>query len=336
MPHDVEDHMLTRRTLLRSTAALTASMAPLTTRAAADTDNYPAGPIKSICPFAAGSGADTKVRFYSNKLSQLCGKPVIVENRPGALGNIATEAVARAKPDGYTIYIAPGSSTLASAPSLFKKLGYDPINDFEHITTLSASAFALVVPGTSPFKSVAELTTFLKDKGDAASYGSIAPPSLVAAEIYKQAFGLKTVEVKYKEQGPLLNDLYGGQLAFFFSDLTTIKGQLQEGRIRPLAVTSAKRLKSAPDIPGAEEVGITGMDVITWWSVHVPAKTPKPICDKLEAWFNTIAVEPDVVAFNAAVASDVLPGNSQFLKELLLKQTAAWRDYARLAHLEPE
>jgi tripartite-type tricarboxylate transporter receptor subunit TctC len=328
--------MLTRRTLLRSTAALTASMAPLTTRAGTDTDNYPVGPIKSICPFAPGSGADTKVRFYSNKLAQITGKPVIVENKPGALGNIATEAVARAKPDGYTIYIAPGSSTLASAPSLFKKLGYDPINDFEHITTLSASAFALVVPGTSPFKSVAELTAYLKDKGDAASYGSIAPPSLVAAEIYKQAFGLKTVEVKYKEQGPLLNDLYSGQLAFFFSDLTTIKGQLQEGRIRPLAVTSAKRLRSAPDIPGAEEVGITGMDVITWWSVHVPAKTPKPICDKLEAWFNTIAVEPDVVAFNAAVASDVLPGNSQFLKELLLKQTAAWHDYARLAHLEPE
>jgi tripartite-type tricarboxylate transporter receptor subunit TctC len=273
-----------------------------------------------------------RVRFYSNKLSLLCGRPVIVENRPGALGNIATEAVARAKPDGYTIYIAPGSSTLASAPSL---LGYDPINDFEHITTLSASAFALVVPGTSPFKSVSELTAYLKDKGDAASYGSIAPPSLVAAEIYKQAFGLKTVEVKYKEQGPLLNDLYGGQLAFFFSDLTTIKGQLKEGRIRPLAVTSAKRLKSAPDIPGAEEV-IPGMDVITWWSVHVPAKTPKPICDKLEAWFNTIAIEPDVVAFNSAVASDVLPGNSQSLKELLLKQTAAWRDYARLAHLEPE
>jgi tripartite-type tricarboxylate transporter receptor subunit TctC len=328
--------MLSRRNLLRSTAALAASMAPLTARAAAEIDNYPTGPIKSICPFAPGSGADTKVRFYSNKLAQITGKPVIVENKPGALGNIASEAAARAKPDGYTIYITPGSSTLASAPCLFKKLGYDPINDFEHITTLNASAFALCVPATSPFKSVPELTAYLKAKGDAASYGSIAPPSLVAAEIYKQAFGLQTVEVKYKEQGPLLNDLYSGQLAFFFSDLTTINGQMKEGRIRPLAVTSAKRLKSAPDIPSAEEAGITGMDVITWWSVHVPAKTPKPICDKLEAWFNTIAVEPDVVAFNAAVASDVLPGNSQFLKELLVKQTAAWRDYARLAHLEPE
>jgi tripartite-type tricarboxylate transporter receptor subunit TctC len=328
--------MLTRRRLLQSAAVVAAGMAASSARGGSEADNYPSGPIKAICPFGPGSGADIKVRFYSNKLAQITGKPVIVENKPGALGNIATETVARAKPDGYTIYIAPGSSTLASAPSLFKKLGYDPINDFEHITTLSASAFALVVPGTAPFKNVAELTTYLKEKGDAASYGSIAPPSLVSAEIYTAAFGLKTVEVKYKEQGPLLNDLFSGQLAFYFSDLTTIHGQLKSGRIRPLAVTSAKRLTSAPDIPGAQEAGIPGMDVITWWSVHVPAKTPKPICDKLEAWFNTIAVEPDVVAFNAAVASDVLPGNSQSLKALLLKQTEAWREYARLARLEPE
>ena len=224
---------------------------------------------------------------------------------------------------------------MASAPRLFKKLGYDPINDFEHITTLSASAFALCIPSTSPFKSVAELTAYLKDKGDAASYGSIAPPSLVSGEIYKAAFGLKTVEVKYKEQGPLLNDLFGGHLAFFFSDLTTINSQLKAGRIRPLAVTSAKRLTSAPDIPGAQEAGIPNMNVITWWSVHVPAKTPKLICDKLEAWFNAIAIEPDVVAFNAAVGSDVLPGNSA-LKALLVKQTAEWREYARLARIEPE
>src|SRR5262245_542112 len=307
--------MVSRRRFLHSAGLACVALPALARRTAAGTsvelENYPTGPIKSICPFGPGSGADIKVRFYSNKLSIATGKPVIVENRPGAFGNIPTETVARAKPDGYTIYIAPGSSTLASAPSLFKKLGYDPINNFDHITTLSASAFALVVPNTSPFKSVPELTAYLKEKGDAASYGSIAPPSLVSAEIYKSAFGLKTVEVKYKEQGALLNDLFSGQLAFFFSDLTSITGQLKSGRIRALAVTSAKRLRSAPNIPGAQEAGIPGMDVITWWSVHVPARTPKPICDKLEAWFNTIAVEPDVVAFNEDVASDVMPGNSK-------------------------
>lgn len=330
--------MLTRRRFLE-TAASSALAAPSLTRAASAADeieSYPAGPIRAICPFGPGSGADTKIRFYMNKLTEITGKPGIVENRPGALGNIATEAVARSKPDGYTIYITPGSSTLAAAPSLFRKLGYDPVNDFEHITTLSASAFVLCVAGASPFNSVSELTAFLKDKGEGASYGSVAPPGLVSSEIYKNNFGLKTVEVKYKEIGGLFNDLFGGQIAFTHIDMTTIAGQLKAGKVRALHVTTARRLHAAPNIPGAEEAGVPNMDVVTWWSVHVPAKTPQAICDKLEGWFNKIAVEPDVVKFNADVGSDVMPGNSQMLRDLLIRQTELWRGYARIAKIEPE
>jgi tripartite-type tricarboxylate transporter receptor subunit TctC len=327
--------MLTRREF--SCAAMATVISPLRAGVAyAQGEPYPIGPIRAICPFAAGSGADAKIRFYLNKLSGITGKPGIVENKPGALGNIATETVARAKPDGYTIYIAPGSSTLAAAPALFKKLGYDPINDFEHITTLSSSAFVLCVAGSSPFNTVAELTAYLKEKGDAASYASVAPPGLVASEIYKADFGLKTVEVKYKEIGGMLNDLFSGQVSFTHIDMTTIAGQLKSGKLRALHVTSAKRLHAAPNIPGAEEAGVPNMDVVTWWSVHVPAKTPKPICDKLETWFNQIAIEPDVVEFNANVGSDIMPGNAQSLRELLVKQTELWRGYAKLAKIEPE
>jgi len=329
--------MPTRRDVIRS-CALAPLAAPFVSRAAraeAGYDRYPEGPIYSICPFPAGSGADTKVRFYGAKLQAIAGKPVIVENKPGALGNIATEAVARAKPDGYTIYIAPGSSTLAAAPSLFKTLGYDPIRDFRSITTLSSSAFLLCVAGESPFKSVPELTDYLKAKGGDASYGSIAPPGLVASEIYKAQFGLQTVEVKYRDQGSMLNDLHGGAISFCHIDITTVAGQLKEGKVRGLALTSAKPLKAAPGIPGAEEAGIPNMDVVTWWSVHVPAKTPTPICDRLEAWFNTIAVEPDTVAFNASVGSDVMPGNHAMLDALLARQTRLWHDYARIAKIEP-
>ncbi|MGZ5811400.1 MAG: Bug family tripartite tricarboxylate transporter substrate binding protein [Xanthobacteraceae bacterium] len=327
--------MLTRRSLL-GTAAASAAVLGLNMGAHAEAEPYPTGPIRAICPFATGSGADAKIRFYMSKLSELCGKPGIVENKAGALGNIATETVARAKPDGYTIYVAPGSSTLAAAPALFKKLGYDPINDFEHITTLSSSAFVLCVAGDSPFKTVSDLTAFLKEKGEGASYASVAPPGLVSSEIYKADFGLKTVEVKYKEIGSMLNDLFSGQVAFTHIDMTTIAGQLKSGKLRALHVTSAKRLHAAPDIPGAEEAGVPNMDVVTWWSVHVPAKTPKPICDKLEEWFNKIAIEPDVVKFNADVGSDVMPGNSQKLRELLAKQTELWREYARIAKIEPQ
>ena len=328
--------MFTRRRFVRSALIAAVASPAFSTALRSEEESYPTGPIRSVCPFAAGSGADVKVRFYANKLAALCGKPVIVENKPGAIGNIATETVARSKPDGYTIYIAPGSSTLAAAPSLFKKLGYDPINDFEHITTLNASAFVMCVAGNSPFKTVADLTAYLKEKGDAASYGSIAPPGLVSSEIYKADFGLKTVEVKYKEQGSLLNDLGSGQIAFTHIDFTTAGGQIKAGRLRGLAMTSAKRLASVPDVPGAEEAGIPRLNVLTWWSVHVPAKTPKPICDKLESWFNTIAIDPETVKFNASVGSDVLPGNSKLLREMLLRDTKAWAEYVRIAKIQPE
>ena len=311
--------LLTRRKLLHTAAWASATGPLLSIPAGAESDNYPTGPIRSICPFPPGSGADSRVRFLMNKLSIMTGKPGIVENKPGALGNIATETVARAKPDGYTIYVTPGSSTLAAAPSLFKKLGYDPINDFEHITTLSSSAFVLCVTGDSPYTTVAQLTEYLRQKGDAASYGSLAPPGLVSSEIYKAQFGLKTVEVKYREIGSLFNDLYSGQIAFTHIDMTTIAGQLKSGRLRALHVTSAKRLKAAPEIPGAEEAGVPNMDVVTWWSVHVPAKTPQSICQKLETWFNTMVTEPDVVKFHADVGGDMMPGNSKMLRELLIK-----------------
>jgi len=325
--------MPTRRDLLRATA-----LAPvaLSLPSAAFAEDYPAAPIRGICPFPPGSGADTKVRFYGNKLAARCGQAFITENKPGAMGNIATEAVARAKPDGYTIYITPGSSTLAAAPSLFRKLGYDPINDFEHITTLSSSAFAFCVAGDSPYKSIADLAAMLKQKGDGGSYGSIAPPGFVASEIFMTAFGLKTVVVHYKEQGGMLNDLFSGQIAFFCIDLTTVQGQLRSGKLRALSMTSAKRLTSAPDIPGAQESGISNLNVITWWSVHAPARTPRDICDKLETWFNAIAVEPEVVKFNADVGSDVMPGNAQSLRNLLVKQTKDWAEWARIAKLEPQ
>jgi len=326
-----EQGMISRRQLLRSGASAAFAI-PSVTRAA----DYPSGPIHCICPFPPGSGADTRIRFYGSKLAAKCGQPVIVENRPGAMGNIATEAVARAKPDGYTIYNAPGSSTLAAAPSLFKKLGYDPINDFEHITTLSASAFAFCVPADGPFRTIADLTAHLKQKGAAASYGSIAPPGFVASEIYRAQFGLETVVVHYKEQGGLLNDLYGGNIAFFCIDLTTIQGALRAGKLRALCVTSAKPLKAVPGIPGAADAGIPNLNVVTWWSVHVPAHTPQPICQQLETWFNEIAVDPEVVKFNADIGGDVMPGNSASLRELLLRQTKEWAEWARIAKIEPQ
>ncbi|MDH7799422.1 MULTISPECIES: tripartite tricarboxylate transporter substrate binding protein [unclassified Beijerinckia] len=323
--------MFTRRQFVAAGAG--AATIPLASGAFAQSD-YPAGPLRAICMFPPGTGADVLVRFYANKLSQLSQRTVIVENKPGAFGNIATEYVARAKPDGLTIYIAPGSSVLAAAPHLFKKLSFDPINDFEHVTTLSKLAFILCVPASKPWKTVADLTAYLKEQGDKASYGSVANTGLVSSEIYKAQFGLKAVEVKYKEATAMYNDLINEQLAFFHIDPVGIKGLIDQGKVRPLALGAAERMKALPDIPGAREAGIPNSNLIAWWSVHMPAKTPKPLLDKLEVWFNQIAIDPETVKFLSNIGTDPFPGNSTMLKELLLADTKAWGDYVKLAKID--
>ncbi|MDB5572191.1 MAG: extra-cytoplasmic solute receptor [Hyphomicrobiales bacterium] len=324
--------MISRRSFVGSSLAAPALWIPGSAGAA----EWPTGLVRSICPFPAGTGADIKVRWYAKKLTEATGKSVIVENKPGAFGNIATETVARSKPDGNTIYIAPGFSVLAAVPHLFKKLPFDPVNDFEHITTLNTSAFAMFVAGDSPFKTVADLTDHLKKQGSKASYGSIANPGLVSSELYKAAFGLETVEVKYREQNTMFSDLQNGQLAFCHIDIGSSAAYLSSGKARALCMTSAKRLQSLPNIPGSEEVGIPGLDIQTWWSVHVPAKTPKDICDQLEALCNKIAVEPDTVKFLEGTGSDPLPGNSALLKDMLAKDMKNWATYVKIAKIEPQ
>ncbi len=322
---------ITRRDFAMGAAA--SSFAGLAAPAIAQAD-YPNQAVRCICMFPPGAGADVIVRFYANKLSKLTGKTFIVENRAGAFGNIATEYVARAKPDGYTIYIAPTSSVLAAAPHLFKKLNFDPLNDFEHITTLFKISFMLVVAANSPFKTVADLTAHLKKEGDKANYGSIANTGLVASELYKSEFGLKTVEVKYKDPGAMANDLLSGQTAFVHIDPITFASHLKEGRMRALCMASAERIKALPNIPSAREAGINSSDLTAWWSLHSPKGTPGPIVDKLETWMNEVVKDPETATFLAATGSDPFPGDRKTVRSLLESDLKAWEGYVNLAKIE--
>ncbi len=324
--------MLSRRTLLQS-AALTSAVSGIPSSLLAQTDSYPSREIHSVCGFAAGSGADVFVRFYGKLLQERVGRPVITENRVGAFGNIATERVAKSKPDGYTLFIAPGSSFLAAAPSLFKTLAFDPVNDFEHITTLSKLPFLLLVAGDSPFKTLPDLVAHLKEKGDKASYGSTANTGLISSELFKANFGLKTVEVKYKEFPSMMNDLWNGSLAFVHGDPIGSAGFLESGKVRALATSARERFRALPNIPSAGEVGISNSNIIAWWSVHTPKGTPKPILEKLEGIFNEIAASEEHRKFLAPFGSDPFVGNSTMLKELLVSDIQAWREYVRLANI---
>ena len=326
--------MISRRELLQSGAGVVAAAALGPVNAFAQAADYPNKPIHAICMFPPGSGADILVRFFAKKLGDVSGKTVVVENKAGAFGNIASEAVTRSKPDGYTIYIAPGSSVFAAAKHLFTKLPFDPVTDFDHVTLLARLPFLLIVSGDSPYKTVADLTADLQKKGDKASYGSVANTGLVGSELYKAQFGLKTVEVKYKDPQGMVNDLTGGNLAFGHIDPTSVLAQLASGKVRALATTAGERMKALPTIPSAKEAGIDNTNLTAWWSVHTPAKTDKAILAKLETWFNAIARDAEVEKFLANIGVDAYPGDAARLNALMTSDMEAWGRYVDLAKIE--
>lgn len=325
-------HRINRRHVIVFAAAL----GMLRLAGSAGAQDYPSKPIVSICNFAAGSGADILVRFYSDRLSKLAGQPVLVENRVGAQGNIATEAAVRAKPDGYTIMITPASSTLAAAPHVFKKLSYDPLKDFTPITTIAKLSFAIAVDASKPYQTMAELIDHLRKKPDHGAYGSGANSGIVSAELVKEIAGLKTTYIPYKVSGQALNELIAGQIDFIAYDSTFLSSQARSGRIRLLAMTSATRLSAFPNVPTLAESGFPGVDITPWWGVVVPAGTPQSVVDRLARWFNQISASDETRDFLAKVATEPFPGNQQMMVELLRRETGDWARYVKLARIEPQ
>jgi tripartite-type tricarboxylate transporter receptor subunit TctC len=322
----------TLRNALLSYGLLPALLSPL----AAAAQEYPAREIRSICNFAAGSGADILVRYYSDRLAKLAGRPVLVENKVGVQGNIATEYVARSKPDGYTIMITPASSTLAAAQHLFKHLSFDPIRDFTPVTTLAKLSFAIAIDSKRPIRTIAELTEYLKKKPDHGHYATGSNTGLVAAELYKEMSGLKSTYVPYKAATSALTDLLGGEVDFISYDVTFLMAQARAGRVRLLALTSATRLSMLPELPTMAESGFPGYDLTPWFGVVVPAGTPRPVVDKLAAWFNQISASEETRKFLENVATDPFPGTSESMAALIKAESENWGKYVRLAKIEPQ
>jgi tripartite-type tricarboxylate transporter receptor subunit TctC len=293
--------------------------------------DYPAREIRSICNFAPGSGADIIVRYYSEQLARLAGKPVIVENKPGAQGSIASAFVAKSAPDGYTIHITPASSTLAAAPHIFKQLPFDPIKDFASVTTINSLTFVVAVDAAKPINSVQELIQILKQKPGHGFYGTQSNSGQIAAELFKASTGLSTEYVPFKVTGDAFTNLLAGQIDFMSVDSTWAKSQ---PKVRILAVTAAKRSSTMPEIPTLAEAGVPGVDVAPWWGVVVPAGTPRPIIDKLAAWFNQITASDATKQFLARAALDPFPGSPEQMAALLKSEVERWGGFVRLAKIE--
>jgi tripartite-type tricarboxylate transporter receptor subunit TctC len=310
--------------------------ASLLLAAPALSQDYPAREIHSIVNFPPGTGMDIMIRYYSVKLTELAGKPVIVENKPGALGNIATEYVARAKPDGYTIMMTPASSTLAAAASIFKKLPFDPEKDLQPVLLLTKLGFVYVVDGKNPVRTMAELTESLKRKPGNGAYGTGSNTGIVTAEMYKVMAGLQTNQVLYKGAVENFNDLYGGQLDFATFDPTAAFEPIRTGKLRALAVSSATRLGSLPDVPTMQEAGFAGLDLTPWIGVVVPAGTPKPIVDKLAAWHRQINASEETRKMLLQFGMDPLDGDANAMAARLKSDIAKWAELVKLAKIEPQ
>ena len=294
----------------------------------------PPGDIHFICGFAAGSGADVLVRFFAEKIRPVLGRTVIVENKPGAIGNIATEYVARAKPDGLTIYVTSGAA-LATNMHIFKKPPVDVIKQLQIVTTINRMPMMIAVGAASPYKTIAELTAAMKQKGEKASYSTNNPPARVVGAMYKEKAGLNAVEVQYRASGDTLNDLASGALDYAIYDPVFATIQERQGRVRIIALAAKDRLESSPQYPTMTELGYP-MDIVTWWGAMVPMDTPRAIVDKLNEAFVGVIANEETKKFLATLGGDPWVLKPDPAQKYWQTEIEAWRDLVRIAKIEPQ
>jgi len=285
---------------------------------------YPSQDIHFISGFPPGSGADVMVRYFAEKIRPLAGQPILVENKPGATGNIAIEYTTRAKPDGYTILVHAGSG-IAASQALLKHPPFDAAKQLKVAATINRQAFMLTVSAQSPYKTVAELTAAMKAKGSKASYGSNSTQSRIAGSLYNKAENIGAVEVQYKNSQDVIREMQSGALDFSFQDPQMASAQAQQGRLRLLAICSGTRMQMAPDLPTMAEQGYPQFNLIGWFAATVPAATPQPIVDKINQWFATVLATPDANKFLTGFGSDTWISTPDEAQAFFLQEIDTWQ-----------
>ena len=257
--------------------------------------DYPAKPIRLIVPYPPGGGNDTISRLLVPKIAESWGQQLIVDNRPGAGTTIGTALAARAAPDGYTIMMSSVASH-AMAPQMYSNPGYDPVKDFAAVTLLATTPMLLAVSATLPYKSLQDVITAVKASPGKLSYasgGNGTPPHLSAA-IFTEKTGTQMVHVPYKGSGPALVDVMSGQIAMIIDTAASVTPHVRSGKLRGIAITGKKRWPDLPEVPTFAEGGLTDYDASSWYAIHAPAGTPKPIIAKLSAELARIVKLADV------------------------------------------
>jgi len=304
-------------------ALATVFIAILSSNTAFGADPYPVRPIRMIVGFAPGGGTDLTARPVATKLSELLGQQVIVENRPGAGGNIATEQVTKAAPDGYTLLMGT-IAALAINPSLYGNLRFDPETDLAPVIQVVDATNVLALHPSVPASSVKELIALAKEKSLLAGSSGIGATGHLAIELFNLMAGVKLVHVPYKGGGPAMADLVGGQVNLIFATAASSVPHLKSGRIKGIAVTTVKRSALMPELPTVAEAGLAGFEANNWYGLVVPAKTPRAIIDQLNAEVTKILAMPDVktTLFNQGL--DPAPGTPEQFGAYIRSERAKW------------
>jgi tripartite-type tricarboxylate transporter receptor subunit TctC len=285
---------------------------------------YPSKPITLVVTYPPGGGADAMARLIGPKMGEALGQSIVIENRPGASGQIGAAAVAKAPPDGYTLML--DASSFSVNPSLYPKLPYDSSKAFLPIGVVALFPNVVLVNANFPAKSIAELTAAARKGKDAVSYASSGNGSAqhLAGALFESAAKVDMVHVPYKGGGPALNDVIGGQVPLFFGNLASTLQHIQSGKLRALAVTSEKRSPILPDVPTLGEAGLKGTEIYEWNAVFAPANTPEPVMRKLAAAFQQALDSPEVKARVAQLGGEIQKGSPEQAKKFIEQQTSLW------------
>jgi tripartite-type tricarboxylate transporter receptor subunit TctC len=286
--------------------------------------DFPTRPVTIVVPFSPGGATDIMSRLLAERLNKRLGQTFLVENRPGAGTMIASEYVAKAPADGYTLLLA--ASSLGIAPSLYKKVNYDAVKDFAPVTQVASVVHVLVVHPTMPVKSVGELITWLKANPTKANYGSVGAGTSthLEAELFNSVAGVKMEHIPYKGSAPALTDMIGGQLQVMFDAYASSGPFIKDGKVRLLAVTTAQRSKSLPDTPTVAESGLPGYEAMPWLGLVAPAGTPAPVVNKLYAEVNEVLKEPAVQEKFRSLGLDIIGSKPDEFKTFLRSDIVKW------------
>jgi tripartite-type tricarboxylate transporter receptor subunit TctC len=321
-----------RRRFLRVAAGIAALAAP---GQAARAQSWPTRPVRIVVGFAAGGGQDIIARLMAQWLSERLGQPVIVENRSGAGGNLATEAVVRAAPDGHTLLLAFPSNAINA--TLYDNLSFNFIRDIAPVATLAYMPDVLVVHPAVPATSVAELIAYAKANPNRLAIASAGngTPSHVTGELFKQMTGIEMVHVPYRGMAPALNDLIGGHTHVLLASVSASLGYIRAGKLRALAVTTATRAAELPELPTMREF-VPGFEDSIWYGLGATAGTPPDVIARLNREINAALADPGIAARLKALGTTVMPGTPADFAKLIAEETAKWAEVVKRAGAKPD